>query len=972
LLDEGIDWTAFARKAIRHGLAGLAGHVLARAAPARVPDEILDALRTSTEQTRRKNRAVLEELVRSLDALAKIGIEAIAFGNPVLRGQRRADPGLRLFRSLNFLVRDPDMERAIVALRGLGYQRGKHLTDAQLDFIRRLEGHEVLWKQALGIAAGLHTRLTSMNAALAIDDDGLRRRARGTGLNGRILPTLAPEDALLVLAIRDDGHPRRSLGWAWDVADFIRSNPDLDWTAVIERARAQRCLRMLVFATSQASTYLNAAVPDAISALIRADRGVERAVLRNIARWRADEPAGSPKDETLSAEWPLLQDGPMRRTRYAARLLFLPAPKHVARIRLPDRFVSLAAYVPVKIAHDVAILPLWRTYRHLRTHAARLGDVLAGSELAVVVMATSAERRAELRSHQTARADAKQALAADPDDLTAWRSLGDALLGLKRHAQAIACYDKVLAAAPENPLLWRKRATAIAAGGRKTARLAIDEGTLDPQDANAWARRAGFLSASSRFAEAAAASDRALALEPTHLVAARIGIRCRIACCDWCRREDDERRVAEGLRAGLNIITPFNHRAISDSEADNLLAARLWAKRTAQPTRPLWRGEAYRHDRIRLAYLCAEFHDHPTAIHLVGVLEHHDKARFETTAISLGPDSAAQLRRRIETACDRFIDVRALNDTRIAAMMREMELDIAVDLNGQAGAGRPGILACRPAPVQVTYLGNAGTTGAPFIDYFVADRTVIPGGNARHYSEKIAYLPQCYQCNDSRRHLPAAPPSRAAAGLPDNGFVYCCFNNNYKISPPVFDVWMRLLSACPGSVLWLLADDPHAMHNLSREAAARGVAPERLVFALRAPIDGHLARHGLADLFLDTLPTNAHATAADALWVGLPVLTCLGNTFGGRVAASMLRAVELPELVTESLTDYEALALALAHDPARLATIRTKLERNRATTPLFDTARITRDLEAAYTAMWQRQQAGLPPATFCVDGSPPP
>ena len=324
------------------------------------------------------------------------------------------------------------------------------------------------------------------------------------------------------------------------------------------------------------------------------------------------------------------------------------------------------------------------------------------------------------------------------------------------------------------------------------------------------------------------------------------------------------------------------------------------------------------------------------------------------------------MRRRIEAAMDRFIDAQAMSDAEVAIMLREMEVDIAIDLNGHAGAGRTGILARRPAPVQVNYLGNAGTMGVPFLDYIIADRTVIPSDQFRHYAEKIVYLPHSYQCNDSRRHVPQHVSSRVDAGLPETGFVYCCFNNNYKIAPAIFDVWMRLLSACPESVLWLLGDHPYAMHNLRREARARGVAPERLVFAPRILEEDHLVRLRLADLFLDTLPYNAHATASDALWAGLPVVTCMGNTFAGRVAASLLRAIGLPELVTSSLAEYEELALVLARDRERLAAIKGKLMRNRNAEPLFDTARFTRDLETAYTTMWERTQRGEPPESFSV------
>jgi predicted O-linked N-acetylglucosamine transferase (SPINDLY family) len=326
------------------------------------------------------------------------------------------------------------------------------------------------------------------------------------------------------------------------------------------------------------------------------------------------------------------------------------------------------------------------------------------------------------------------------------------------------------------------------------------------------------------------------------------------------------------------------------------------------------------------------------------------------------------MRQRIKTACEYFIDAQAMSDAEVAAMLREKEIDIAIDLNGHAGAGRPGILAHRPAPLQIEFYAYTGTMGAPFIDYIIADQTVIPGDQAKYYTEKIIYLPNTYQCNDSRRYVPRGIASRAAAGLPEKGFVFCCFNNNHKITPPVFDVWMRLLTACPGSVLWLLGDNPYAIHNLRREAVARGVDPARLVFAPRVPVDDHLERHCLADLFLDTLPYNAHATASDALWAGLPLLTCKGNTFPGRVGASMLQAVGLPELVTSTLAEYEELALTLARNPERLAAIKEKLMRNRDTEPLFDTARFTRDLESAYIAMWERQEAGLAPTSFAVPG----
>jgi predicted O-linked N-acetylglucosamine transferase (SPINDLY family) len=325
------------------------------------------------------------------------------------------------------------------------------------------------------------------------------------------------------------------------------------------------------------------------------------------------------------------------------------------------------------------------------------------------------------------------------------------------------------------------------------------------------------------------------------------------------------------------------------------------------------------------------------------------------------------MRRRIEAAFDRFIDVQSMSDAAVARMLRELEIDILVDLNGFTGEMRGGILARRAVPVQVNYLGYPGTMGVPFIDYIIADHVVIPRENRIHYSEQVVYLPHAYLPNDRKRPITENTPSRIEVELPETGFVFACLNHSYKIGPEMFDVWMRLLRDIEGSVLWLRTTNAAAMSNLRREAEARGVAPERLVFAPAVSrTEDHLARLRAADLFLDTQPYNAHATACDALWAGLPVLTCPGNTFPARVAASLLHAVGLPELVTASLAEYEELARTLAQDPKRLAAIKAKLMRNRDTEPLFDTARFTRYLESAYTTMWERQQANLPPESFVV------
>jgi predicted O-linked N-acetylglucosamine transferase (SPINDLY family) len=323
--------------------------------------------------------------------------------------------------------------------------------------------------------------------------------------------------------------------------------------------------------------------------------------------------------------------------------------------------------------------------------------------------------------------------------------------------------------------------------------------------------------------------------------------------------------------------------------------------------------------------------------------------------------------KRLRGAFDHFVDADRLSDEQAASLLRRMEVDIAVDLMGFTSGCRPGIFSFRPAPVQVNFLGYPGTMGAPYIDYIVADRIVVPDEHRAFYTEKVVTLPDTYQCNDRRRAIADTTPSRVELGLPQRAFVFCCFNNTNKLTPEVFAVWIRLLEQVHGSVLWLLRDNETATRNLQSEALRRGIASERLVFAPRVKPSEHLARHRAADLFLDTLPYGAHTTASDALWTGLPVLTCRGSTFAGRVGASLLHAAGLPELVTSSLDEYEALALKLARDSDYLAEMRNRLARNRDICPLFDTVRFTRHLEAALTTMRHRQREGKPPAHFGVD-----
>jgi predicted O-linked N-acetylglucosamine transferase (SPINDLY family) len=359
-----------------------------------------------------------------------------------------------------------------------------------------------------------------------------------------------------------------------------------------------------------------------------------------------------------------------------------------------------------------------------------------------------------------------------------------------------------------------------------------------------------------------------------------------------------------------------------------------------------------------VAYLVAE------------LFERHDRSRFEVIGVSFSPDDGSDIKSRLVAAFDRFIDVRMQGDQDVAQLINNLRVDIAVDLNGHTRDARLGILAFRPAPIQVSYLGFPGTTGANFIDYVIADPIVLPFDQQAHYTEHIVHLPDCFQVNDSTRKLPNQTPSRRDAGLPERGFIFCCFNNTYKIRAPIFDIWMRIMRSIEAAVLWLNADHPAVENNLRREAISRGVDPTRLIFAPRADLDRHLARQRLADLFLDTLPVNAGATASAALWAGLPILTCRGASFFGRMGASLMNAVGLPELVTSNLEGYEALALRLARDPSLLKSVRSRLEENRSTHPLFDTDRFRQHIEMAYTRMWEYWQRRESPRSFSVEPLP--
>ena len=568
-----------------------------------------------------------------------------------------------------------------------------------------------------------------------------------------------------------------------------------------------------------------------------------------------------------------------------------------------------------------------------------------------------------------ALAAADRAVAAAPRLAEARINRGTALRDAGRVDEALADYDAAIALAPGLAAAHGNRGMALAALGRHDEAIAsFDRAVaLDPQPADALLQRGASLAWLKRHGEASRDFARVMELAPDRPAVPGLALHARASGCAWDGFDDAAQRIVAAVRAGRRAASPLVLLAITDSAPDQLACARAWVRDTMPVApAPLWRGERYGHARIRVAYLSSDFGEHAVSYLAAGVFEAHDRGRFETIAVASGPDDGSPMRRRLESAFDRFVDAGHRSDRDAAVLLRELEADVVVDLTGHTYGSRTGALAWRPAPVQVAWLGFPGTLGADFVDYVLADRFVVPEERRAQFAEKVVWLPDTFQPNDRRRAIASRAPTRVEAGLPERAFVFCAFANSYKITPAMFDVWMRLLRAADGSVLWLQGGEQATAANLRREAGARGVDPARLVFAPRVPYAGHLARHRLADLFLDTLPFNGGATASDALWAGLPVITCAGEAMAARMAGSLLHAAGLPELVTASPADYEATAHALAREPARLAALRARLERDRDTCALFDTARFCRGLEAAYVVMHERGLRGEAPEAFAV------
>ncbi len=562
-----------------------------------------------------------------------------------------------------------------------------------------------------------------------------------------------------------------------------------------------------------------------------------------------------------------------------------------------------------------------------------------------------------------------KAIALNPGYAIAYSNLSVALRELGRMADAAAAAQQAIQHRPDFADGYSNMGLALVELGRLEDGVAAYRQALRlrPGVAETHANLAFALMELGRLDEAVGFYHKALDLKPDYAAALGCLVQQRRILCDWADIGEDVERVLEMVRRGRPGPSPFWLLSLPSTAAEQLACARLWGERYRTGGLALTGPACIRpRQRIRVGYLSADFRQHAVAYLLAELIERHDRDRFEVVGYSIGADDGGPMRQRLIAGFDRFVDLCPLSHRAAAERIAGDEIDILVDLQGYTKLTRTPILAYRPAPVQVNYLGYPGTMGVDFIDYIIADPVCIPAGHEAFYSEKVVRLPGCYQPNDTKRAIAEAVPSRAEHGLPDDGFVFCCFNASHKFTPEFHGIWMRLLTRVPGSVLWLLSPSDLVAKNLRREASACGIDPARLIFAPRRSLGEHLARHRLADLFLDTLPYNAHTTASDALWAGLPVLTAIGETFAGRVAASLLTAIGLPELIAPSVADYEEMAFTLATDRARLAELRAKLGHNRLTTPLFDIAGYTRHIEAAYRRMWDIACAGGGVAAFDI------
>ncbi len=632
----------------------------------------------------------------------------------------------------------------------------------------------------------------------------------------------------------------------------------------------------------------------------------------------------------------------------------------------------LAASLAREPNQPYARLNLAIALQHLRRYPEALDNLRQALAIKPDLAAAHFESGCVLRQlgqTEAALQSFKQAIAHDPGLLAAHINLGVILQEQHRHHEALDCFQTALGVDPAHADLHYNQANSLMQLRRYPEALQAYQlsAALNPGSAKAHNGMAFAQTFLKQYRAAAESYRAALALQPEIEFLPGYQLRAQLQICDW--RDIDAQTAAMAQRAAQKekVCSPLAMLTLCDDPYLQRQTARLWTEAHYPRLKDLPPPRRARDGKIRVAYFSADFRTHPVALLSAGLFEHHDKNNYEITGVYLGLEQDA-ITLRLKNAFDVFIDASAISDTELAQICRDMHIDIAVTLGGHTADARLGVFARRAAPIQVSYLGYAGTLGAPFMDYLIADATVVNAANREFFDERIVYLPHSFMITDNTRPIDGDSIRRQDFGLPDAAMVYCCFNNSYKISPASFASWMNILRQVPSSVLWLSEHNPDAAANLQNAAAAFGVAPARLIFAKRLPdMTAHLARHRLADLFLDTLPYNAHASACDALWAGLPVLTQAGRGFAGRVAASVLHAAGLPELVTNTPDEYQALAINLAENRPRLAAVKQRLAASRLSSPLFDTECTTHAIEQAYLIMLQRQRQNLAPEDIIIN-----
>jgi protein O-GlcNAc transferase len=576
----------------------------------------------------------------------------------------------------------------------------------------------------------------------------------------------------------------------------------------------------------------------------------------------------------------------------------------------------------------------------------------------------------ELKRFDEAITNYDQVLSLKPDYAVAWFNKGNILYELQHFDEAITHYDQALSLNQDFADAWlNKGNTLIELKYFDEAITHYDKVlSLKPDDADAWFYKGVALNELKQYDKAIKHFNKALSIKEDITWALGALLHAKMKICDWANFDNSLEKFYKELILNKKISSPFSCITLTDHGLLQKKCAEIYVGSIHSNNNFLETiSKNCIKEKIRVGYFSADFHNHATGHLMAELFELHDKSQFELTGFSFGPITGDEMRQRLERSFDRFIEVGRKSDVEVAKLSRDLNIDIAVDLKGFTQDARAGIFSYRAAPIQVNYLGYPGTLGADYMDYIIADKTLIPLDAQSSYTEKVVYLPNSYQVNDRKRIISERQFTRQELGLPEDAFVFACFNNNYKILPATFASWMRILKVVEGSVLWLFQDNSWAAENLKKEAEKQGIAADRVVFAERFPLPEHLARHRQADLFLDTFPYNAHTTASDALWSGLPVLTLMGQSFASRVAVSLLNAIGLPELITSTQGEYEALAIELATNPKKLADIKLKLENNRLTAPLFDTPLFTKNLEDAYIKMYERYKADMPLTHIFVD-----